>query len=120
MFPHQTDVSVHQYSLTRSPANFHRPDDFCPERWLPDALSDPSSTFHNDKREASQAFSVGAWSCIGKYLAYQELRLILAKLVWHFDIAMAEGGRNVEWTKQKCFALVKKEPFDVKLVDVRE
>ncbi|KAI9782988.1 MAG: hypothetical protein M1816_001648 [Peltula sp. TS41687] len=118
-FPEGIDVPVHQYPLTRSPETFHRPDEFCPERWLQSSLSDPSSSFHHDKREASQAFSMGAWSCIGKYLAYQELRLILAKLVWHFDITAAERGRNVEWTKQKCFALVEKEPFDVKLVDIR-
>ena len=62
---------------------------------------------------------MGMWSCIGKYLAYQELRMVLAKLVLHFDMAMAEGEKNVEWTKQKCFALVEKEPFYTKLVDIR-
>ena len=59
------------------------------------------------------------WSCIGKYLAYMELRLILAKMVWHFDITVAEGGRDVDWVKQKCYAMVEKEPFDVCIRDIR-
>ncbi|MCJ1478596.1 hypothetical protein MMC13_007277 [Lambiella insularis] len=118
-FPEGTNISVHQYSLTRSSANFHRPDDFCPERWLESTRSDSSSPFYHDNLNASQAFSVGLWSCIGKYLAYQELRLVLAKLTWHFDLSRAEGGRDVDWMQQKIFALVEKQPYDVALRDVR-
>ena len=59
------------------------------------------------------------WSCIGRQLAYGELRVVLAKMVWNFDMSMAVGGRNVEWAAQKSWFLVEKEPFDVRLVDVR-
>ncbi|KAL8665788.1 MAG: hypothetical protein Q9202_001910 [Teloschistes flavicans] len=117
--PEGTIVSVHQWSLYRSRARFCRPDEFLPERWLPEAKADPSSPFFNDDLSAVQAFSVGIWSCIGKQLAYGELRVVLGRMVWNFDISVAARGRDVDWTAQKCWFLVEKEPFDVDLVDVR-
>ena len=62
-----------------------------------------------------QAYSVGMWSCIGKVLAYNELRVVLAKMVWHFDMSIAKDGRDVDWAKQKCWFLMEKEPLDVRL-----
>ena len=115
----QTHIGVHQWSLYRSPENFHRPDDFFPERWLPSAIDDPKSPFHNDNRAAVQSFSAGMWSCIGKYLGYAELRLILGNMMWHFDLEIAEGGRNPDWTKQKSYAVVEKEPLDLRVASIR-
>lgn len=66
-----------------------------------------------------QAFSTGTWSCIGKQLAYGELRVILASLVWTFDVKVAANGRDVHWEAQKSWFLIEKEPFDVELQDVR-
>lgn len=53
--------------------------EFSPERWM----GDPR--FANDNFKARQPFSVGPANCIGKNLAYAEMRLLLANLVWHFD-----------------------------------
>ena len=116
---HQTIVSVHQWSLFRSDKKFHRPNEFLPERWLSTSKTDSTSPFFKDDLAAVQAFSVGIWSCIGKQLAYGELRVVLARMVWNFDLSVAVGGRDVDWTKQKCWFLVEKEPFDVTLVDIR-
>lgn len=90
-----------------------------PERWLTSAKSSPESPFYDDDLAAVQAFSTGMWSCIGKQLAYVELRIALAKMVWNFDISAAIGGRDVDWAKQKCWFIMEKKPFDVKLVDAR-
>ncbi|KAJ1332026.1 aspirochlorine biosynthesis cytochrome P450 monooxygenase [Microdochium nivale] len=84
--PGGTTVSVYAWSATHSPRNFHRPDDFVPERWLPEA----GPEFANDQKEASQPFSLGPRGCIGKHLTYLELRLILAHLLWHFDIERSD------------------------------
>ena len=109
---------MHQWSTYRS-KRFHRPHEFLPERWLADSRTDPTSPFYNDDLEAVQAFAVGKWSCIGKPLAYGELRLVLAKLVWHFNMDVAKSGRNVEWSDQKSWFVMQKEPFDICLTDVR-
>lgn len=78
--------------------NFHRPDDFVPERWLPN--KDPYSEFADDDRAACQPFSLGTRNCIGKKLAYAEMRLILAKLLYHFDLS-AGGELDADWFDQK-------------------
>jgi hypothetical protein len=49
-----------------------------------------------------------------------ELRTLIAQLLWHFDLAAAPGGRDVEWLSQKCYAMVEKQRFDVELVCVRD
>ena len=82
-------------------------------------MSNPSSPFYGDGLASVQAFSVGSWSCIGKNLAYAELRTIIAKLVWNFDMSVAQGGRDVDWTKQKTYVLMEKQPFDVCFRDIR-
>lgn len=81
----ETSVAVQHYAACRSSANFHRPDEFLPQRWLGDR------EFAHDRREASQPFSVGPRNCIGRQLAYTEMRLILAKILWHFDLRLDES-----------------------------
>ena len=60
------------------------------------------------------------WSCIGKNLAYGEMRLILARLVWNFDLSIAPGGQHVDWTSQKCWFVTHREPLDLVIVDARQ
>jgi len=117
--PENTNVGVHQWSLYRDPNKFHRPNEFLPERWLKTSKSDPSSPFYRDDLSAVQSFSVGMWSCIGKQLAYGELRVIIAKMCWNFDMSVAVDGRDVEWEDQKSWFLVEKQAFDVRLKDAR-
>ena len=81
--PGGTTVSVYAWAATHSPDNFVNPNEFIPERWL-------SDEYASDKREASQPFSLGPRGCIGRHLSYLELRLILANLLWHFDIERAD------------------------------
>ena len=48
---------------------------------------------------------------------------MLARLMWNFDISVAvgpHGEETLDWTKQKTWVLVQKEPFNVKLTDVRK
>ncbi|ORX92483.1 cytochrome P450 [Clohesyomyces aquaticus] len=110
-----TNVGVHQWSLYRSATKFHKSTAFIPARWLEPALSDPESPYHADHRDAVQAFSTGTWACIGKQLGLAELRLILARMVWNFDLSLPVNGNNVVWEKQKHYVLVQKEGFDVEL-----
>lgn len=58
--------------------------------------------FANDNRAALKPFSAGTRDCIGKNLAYSELRLILSKLLFHFDWEVAPGQED--W-HAKCKAL---------------
>ncbi|KAK3317945.1 cytochrome P450 [Apodospora peruviana] len=114
--PEGTPVSVQAYAMNRDPAYFHRPDDFLPERWLPVATADEKSPFFGDRREAMQAFSLGARSCMGQHLAWAEMRLIMAKLLWNFDFAAPEDkGKWLNWEDLRTFLLVEKRPINVTL-----
>ncbi|GME64353.1 hypothetical protein EKO04_007756 [Neofusicoccum parvum] len=107
--PGGTTVFITHYCAFRSPHNFALPDSFVPERWLPDC--DPH--FAKDDKKAFQPFSVGPRNCIGRNLANHEIRLILANIIWHFDLELCEESSN--WTDQKTFSLWSKLPLMVKV-----
>ena len=88
--PAGTSVGVNHYSCYRDPHNFHRPDDFLPERWLPSTRDQVPFKF--DNRDAVQPFSYGPRNCLGKNLAKAEMRLILARLFWRFEVELVNGG----------------------------
>lgn len=58
--PAGTRVTMSQYTIFRSPQNFHLPESFVPERWLGD------KRFANDNFEASKPFGNGPRNCIGE------------------------------------------------------
>lgn len=107
--PANTQVGVHQMSANYSPDNFHEPNKFRPERWLPEALTDKTSPYYNDNRDARQPFSVGPRNCIGRGLAFAEMRQILARVLWNFDLELVDKEQN--WMKQKTYALREKPPL---------
>ncbi|KAI0967345.1 cytochrome protein [Xylaria arbuscula] len=111
MVPAKTQVSVPQLAAFRSPRNYYRPQEFLPERWLPESISDPKSPFFNDRREIHKPFSVGRRDCIGQNLAMHEMRSILAKVLWNFDLTLDESSKN--WHNQKILALWVKPPLQV-------
>lgn len=70
------------YAMQTDPRNFEAPDSFRPDRWIGEGLA-------GDDRRASQPFSTGPRACLGVNLAYMEMRIALAKLVWSFEMEMA-------------------------------
>ncbi|EFY86111.1 cytochrome P450 [Metarhizium acridum CQMa 102] len=86
--PEHTTVGIWHWSMSHCPGFFTDADEFHPERWLDDPR------FRGDKKEAAQPFAVGPHSCIGMNLAYFELRLILARLLWNFDMKLDESCEN--------------------------
>ncbi|KAL6228775.1 hypothetical protein BDW75DRAFT_246343 [Aspergillus navahoensis] len=111
--PPGTAVSVHQSAAYWSPTNFHRPRKYVPERWLPEAKSDPLSPYFSDQRDVLQPFSVGPRNCIGRNLAYAEMRLILARILWNFDLELCE--QSLDWNDQKSYVLWDKSALMCKI-----
>ncbi|KAI6379154.1 hypothetical protein MCOR25_002030 [Pyricularia grisea] len=107
--PEGTLVMVWQWAAYHSPENFALPDSFIPERWL-----DEDARFVSDKKNAFQPFSLGPMSCIGMNLANAELRFILAKMVWNFDMKLHPDSQN--WFDGlKTYILWQKPPLHVYL-----
>lgn len=49
-------------------------------------------------KSAFNPFSLGARGCIGKSVAYMELRLAIAKLIWGFEIQQVDvDGKAEKW-----------------------
>ena len=93
--------------------NFSDPDQFIPDRFLPaDHPDRPKSTL-TDKQDALQPFSVGPKSCLGKGLALAEMKMILARFVWHFDFELLDDGFAIE--KQRTFFFRERPPLNVSL-----
>lgn len=83
--PGGTSVAVGGWAASHSPDNFRDCDSFIPERWLDKA-------FDTDYKKAAQPFSLGPRGCIGRHLSYMEMRLILGRLLWSFDVESVDGA----------------------------
>ncbi len=113
-----TVVSVPQWASYQSPSNFHKPTKFLPERWLGGSTAE-SLAFNEDRKDALNPFSLGPHNCPGRALAYLEMRLILAKLVWHFDMGLPRDREFVKWEEQKIYWFWEKQPTYVRMIKVR-
>ncbi|XDG06942.1 hypothetical protein ABKA04_006557 [Annulohypoxylon sp. FPYF3050] len=104
--PEGSVVAVWQYSISHDPKLWTEPNTFAPERFL----GDPK--FKNDRLDAMQPFSVGPRNCIGRNLAYAEMRLILARIIFNFDMKIADDSR--QWlASQKAYSLWKKPALNI-------
>ncbi|KAK8078865.1 cytochrome P450 [Apiospora phragmitis] len=110
--PEDTIVEIWQWTLYNNPNYINEPESFVPERWL----GDPR--FKSDRLDAVQPFSVGPRNCIGKNLAYAEMRMILARIIWNFDLSITPQSRN--WAEDnKIYFLWEKPPLEVALTPRR-
>ncbi|KAF2279248.1 cytochrome P450 monooxygenase-like protein [Westerdykella ornata] len=107
--PPNMQVAVHQWSTYLSESNFADPLTFDPDRWL-----EPTpEKYKNDKKHALQPFGLGPRGCIGKNIFYLEVRSLLVRLFWHFDIELCEESKN--WMDHKAFLMWEKPQLLVKL-----
>ncbi|KAG9519096.1 cytochrome P450, partial [Aureobasidium melanogenum] len=113
--PANVKVSIPHYAAYHHPANFTSPETFAPERWLPSSHPLYSTTYANDKKDVHQPFSVGPRNCIGLTLAYHEMRLIMANLLWHFDVKLAEEASR-DWLDQTTHLVWDKKPLPVSIL----
>ena len=116
----QTFVSASGYASNRSKLNFpNSPSEFEPSRWLSHTPSSNDPGFQpNDATSPSafNPFSLGPRRCLGRSLAYLEMRLILAHLIWTFDFEATESKENPwSWEQQKSWILWEKTPLIVRV-----
>ncbi|KAI1958160.1 hypothetical protein LOZ58_005275 [Ophidiomyces ophidiicola] len=101
-------VGINGYAASLCEANFTRPSEFCPERWLGDIR------FATDDKKAHQPFSTGPRNCLGKNMAYAFARLTIARFVWTFDAELTSECQN--WASgQEIFVMFVKKPLKVRL-----
>ncbi|CRG82767.1 hypothetical protein PISL3812_00113 [Talaromyces islandicus] len=109
--PAGTSVGIPVWTALRYPANFGKPDTFLPERWLEASQGGVSVQPHNTN--VFMPFSYGPRDCLGRRLGWAELRVILATLVWHFD--MINRSPENRWEEQLEFVMWEKKPLMLQL-----
>lgn len=108
-----TIVNISPFAAFRSPTNFKDSTKFVPERWLPEG----QDKYGGDKKKVSNPFGMGPRGCLGKSLAYAEMKVILARVVWNFDWELVE--KDVDWiSTMKVFVAWEKTPMLVQLKPV--
>ncbi|GKZ36720.1 hypothetical protein AbraIFM66950_007917 [Aspergillus brasiliensis] len=103
-------VSIPPLASYRAPRNFTSPSEFAPGRWLGE-----DERFRGDlgkQKEAFNPFSLGSHNCPGQNLAWMELRLILARLLWRYDLA---GVDVPAWETQGIWWFWDKKPLVVRI-----
>ena len=101
---------VHTYSLQRDPRYFSPlSESFIPERWLsedqrealePNIFNSKTQFIHNTA--AFIPFSVGPANCVGKNLAWMELRMVITLMASRFDLAFEPGYNPLKWSDDIC------------------
>lgn len=112
LVPPGTTLGVHISAAFWTERNFRRPRDFVPERWLKE-YQKVGAEFASDNRAVFQPFGHGPRNCIGRNLAYAEMKVILARMLWQFDWQL--DGEHEGWEDQQVFAIWMKKPLMVKL-----
>jgi cytochrome P450 len=75
LLPEGIDVGISAYSLHHNEAYFYDPFEFKPERWLENETTSEALALSHS---VFTPFGFGRTSCVGKYLAYQEMGIVLA------------------------------------------
>ncbi|KAK4144426.1 cytochrome P450 [Dichotomopilus funicola] len=107
-------VEVQPWSANHSADNWVDPWTFNPDRFL---VSEEEARAAGNIFEASQIFSYGPRNCLGRNLAYAEMRLILARLVFEFDMELQDDSHD--WImQQKTYPLWDRLPLNVHIKPV--
>ncbi|RPA76094.1 cytochrome P450 [Ascobolus immersus RN42] len=87
--PEDTSIDSSIYNMNMNPDVFHDPFKFDPERWLqPDSIL---------LEKYSVSFGLGSRNCLGIYLAYLEIYMILAAIIRNFEWECTEVCEREGW-----------------------
>jgi cytochrome P450 len=90
--PKGTVISIHQYALHYDESRYKDPETFDPDRYLGHPLKAGVYAAHPDPYERDHFnFGAGRRICPGMHLAENSLGIVLAKLLWAFEILPPEG-----------------------------
>ena len=89
-FPEGTEIGVPIYVLHRQECHFSDPLAFKPIRWLSNTSEGKSSV--SSSHPAFCPFSIGPRSCAGRVLAYAEMSIVLARILFLFDMRLLKDA----------------------------
>lgn len=128
--PEGTEVGTSAYAIHRSETYYSEPFSWRPERWIVDEKAGITAESVALAQSAFCPFSLGTRGCIGKGLAYVEMSVCIARILFTYDIRLAPGdetgaGRpDLKWGRRRRGELQLKDMFvaerDGPLVEFRD
>ncbi|KAH7320278.1 cytochrome P450 monooxygenase-like protein [Stachybotrys elegans] len=112
--PGNTVIGINLQNIQNDPSLWEEPRVFHPERFLPATDERYDGRFDKDVRAAYVPFSTGPRNCLGARVFLAQARVILAKLVWSFDLKMGSVGDD--WLDQKAYLVFEPKPLPVKIL----
>jgi len=119
--PAGTDIGTPHYTIHHNAAYYPEPFSFIPERWIAGSttasLGEVTAESVATARSAFCAFSIGPRGCIGKGMAYTELSIALARVLFLYDMRLApgmrigEGSPDLEYGRQRTTEYQTKDTF---------
>ncbi|KAI1079391.1 isotrichodermin C-15 hydroxylase [Whalleya microplaca] len=82
---------ISNFTICRDSRFFYDPLNFHPERWLQPDHPRYDAKFSNDDLKGFYPFSIGPRACSGREIAWNQIRLFLAKVLWTFNLVMVRG-----------------------------
>ncbi|EUC27114.1 hypothetical protein COCCADRAFT_10203 [Bipolaris zeicola 26-R-13] len=131
VYPSGTNIGVPVFSMHHDASYFPDPFMFQPERWIPgETLADGTIVSVEMVKRASSAFlpfSAGTRSCIGRPLAYMQMQVLYATLLWKYDVRLCrerwlngkKSGLGLDQTKEYELADIFTSWKDGPLVEVK-
>lgn len=107
VLPEGTKIGTAIYALHHNKLYFPNPFSFNPDRWILNETAGITADSIVAARAAFAPFSLGTRACIGKNLAYLEMSIVLAKVVYQFDIRgmkgdiLGEGNPDFVWGRKE-------------------
>lgn len=95
-FPEGTILGTSAYCLHHNADNFPDASTYQPERWIVDKGTGVTVHDVSAAKAAFVSFSLGSRGCVGKPMAYAEISMALARVLWRFNIRLKEGDRTGE------------------------
>ncbi|MCJ1382557.1 hypothetical protein MMC17_005670 [Xylographa soralifera] len=88
-FPAGVDIGTCHYALQHNETYYRNAFEYDPCRWIVSVTNTAEDVAL--AKSAFCAFSIGPRGCAGKAMAYMEMTIILASMVWLFNVRLAKG-----------------------------
>ncbi|KAL9619804.1 MAG: hypothetical protein Q9160_005640 [Pyrenula sp. 1 TL-2023] len=92
--PRGMEVGASIYSVHHDEEVFTDPFTYIPQRWMAGEGSTPEQL--ESMKWSFQPFSVGSRSCVAKNMAYLELSITIARLLWYFDVRVSDTQKDMK------------------------
>lgn len=98
VFPAGTIFFANTWAIHHDPTEYSSPEKFDPDRWLNNKYgtinNDNTAQYDREQRKLTYSWGTGRRICSGQKLAENSLRIMIAKVVWAFEIDVEPGKSN--------------------------